>query len=44
MKLYTRKLILSYADQLIESSRQMMHRQGDMFDVSFKILILSYEY
>lgn len=34
MKLFTRELILSYADQLIQSTRQMIHRQGDIFDVS----------
>jgi len=36
MKLYTRELILYFADQLIKSTRKMMHRQGDKFDVSAK--------
>ncbi|XP_029347677.1 uncharacterized protein LOC115034509 [Acyrthosiphon pisum] len=37
MKLYTRELILYFADQLIKSTREMMHRQGDKFD-TFKML------
>lgn len=36
MKLYTRKCILFYADQLLKSTRQMMHSQGNTFDVSYK--------
>lgn len=35
MKLFTQELILSYADQLIQSTIKMIHRQGDIFDVSF---------
>jgi len=34
MKRYTRKLISSHADLLMTSTRQMMRRQGDVFDVS----------
>lgn len=39
MKLYTRELILYFADQLIQSTREMMHRQGNKFDVSAKYLV-----
>jgi hypothetical protein len=44
MKLFTQELILSYADQLIISTRQMIHRQGDIFNVSFKLLTKSNEH
>ncbi|VVC32081.1 Dynein heavy chain, domain-2,Dynein heavy chain domain,Dynein heavy chain, domain-1,Dynein heavy chain, P- [Cinara cedri] len=38
MKLYTRELILSCADQLIKSTRHMMHLQEDIFN-TFRILM-----